>query len=75
MKVIPFILFILVWVLLYKYLANKKQKGKLLSHIFSLLAAIFILLLSAGIIAGSVTQEQKLQELKEQMIEKMQKKQ
>jgi len=33
------------------------------------------LLLTAGIIAGSVTQEQKLQELKEQMIEKMQRKQ
>lgn len=66
---IPFILFVLVWILLYKYLVNKKQKGKLISHLVSFIVATIIMFLSIIPIAtktasGEITQN--IEEQKEQ---------
>lgn len=58
MEAIPFILFILVWILLYKYLVNKKQKGKLISHLMSFVVATVVMLLSIIPIAPKPIQKQ-----------------
>lgn len=64
MSAIPFILFILVWVLLYKYLVNKKQKGKLISHLMSFIVAILVMLLSIiPLTSKSNNQEVKIDQL------------
>jgi len=61
MEAIPFILFILVWIFLYKYLVNKKQKGKVVSHLFSLVVATIAMLISILLLAPDLTPEQKAQ--------------
>lgn len=61
MEAIPFILFILVWIFLYKYLVNKKQKGKIVSHLLSFMAATVVMFLSIIPIAPELTTEQKAQ--------------
>lgn len=50
METIPFILFILVWIFLYKYLVNKKQKGKIVSHLFGFAFAFLFMILTILII-------------------------
>lgn len=76
MEAIPFILFIFIWIFAYKYFL--KKRGKILSHIFSLLLSCIGLFVSAAIVLPPPTpeqikerelkdlQEQKEKELKEQ---------
>jgi hypothetical protein len=69
MEAIPFILFILVWIFLYKYLVNKKQKGKIVSHLLSFMAATVVMFLSIIPIAPELTTEQKAQIVEDKKIE------
>jgi hypothetical protein len=81
MEAIPFILFVLVWIFLYKYLVNKKQKGKIVSHLLSFITATIVMFLSIIPLAPELTPEQKAQiaeetkqeQLKEQELEKIKK--
>ena len=64
MESIPFLLFIFIWIFAYKYFL--KKRGKILSHIFSLLLSCIGLFVSAAIILPSPTPEQiKERELKD----------
>ncbi len=55
---IPFILFIAVWILLYKYLVNKKQKGKIISHILGFSISFLVFIVSIIIVSPTVKHQQ-----------------
>lgn len=71
---IPFLLFIAVWILLYKYLVNKKQKGKIISHLVSFVVSFFVLGISASIISPLTPEQLAKMELEKQQEEIIEKK-
>lgn len=69
-NLIPFILLILVWVFLYKYLVNKKSMKKWKSHLISFLVSFLVFAISIDVLVkNNIIQTKPIQEQKVQVEE------
>ncbi|MCT7491882.1 hypothetical protein [Aliarcobacter cryaerophilus] len=67
-NLIPFILLILVWVFLYKYLVNKKSMKKWKSHLISFLVSFLVFAISIDVLVkNNIIQTKPIQEQEKQV--------